>query len=56
MPVAGSLGATRLAFHQQAADELGSDQLSRAGEKGAGEVLGKRGGYGCGFVGCAEGC
>ncbi len=39
-----------LPFHQQAADELGSDQLSGAGEEGAGEVLGERGGYGSGFV------
>jgi len=34
-----------LAFHQQAADELGGDHLGRAGEKGCGEGLGERGGY-----------
>jgi len=31
-----------LAFHQQAADELGGDQLGGAGEEGLGEVLGGR--------------
>jgi len=35
-----------LAFHQQAADELGGDQLGGAGEEGWGEGLGERGGYG----------
>jgi hypothetical protein len=35
-----------LAFHQQAADQLGSNLLGRAGEEGLGEVLGGRGGYG----------
>jgi len=37
---------------QQAADELGGDQLGRAGEEGLGEgleVLGGRGGYGSGY-------
>jgi len=29
-----------LRLHQQAADELGGDQLGGAGEKGWGEVLG----------------
>jgi len=29
-----------LALHQQAADELGGDQLGGAGEEGLGEVLG----------------
>jgi len=41
-----------LAFHQQAADELGGDDLSGAGEEGLGEgweVLGERGGYGSGL-------
>jgi len=38
-----------LAFHQQAADELGGDDLGGAGEEGWGEVLGGRGGYGSGF-------
>ena len=44
--------AVLLAFHQQAADELGSDQLGRAGEEGLGKgwgVLGGCGGYGSGF-------
>jgi len=39
-----------LAFHQQAADQLGGDDLGRAGEEGLGEVLGERGGYGSGSV------
>ena len=39
----------RLAFHQQAADELGGNLLGGAGEEGLGEVLGGRGGYGSGF-------
>jgi len=39
-----------LAFHQQAADELGGyDLVGGAGEQGAGEVLGGRGGYGSGL-------
>ena len=42
--------AIRLALHQQAADELGGNQLGGAAEEGVEEVLGKRGGYGCGFV------
>ncbi len=42
--------AIGLAFHQQAADEVGGDLLGGAGEEGLGEVLGKRGGYGSGFV------
>ena len=44
--------AIRLALHQQAADQLGSNQLGGAGEEGLGEgweVLGGRGGYGDGF-------
>ena len=42
--------AIRLAFHQQAADELGGDDLlGGAGEEGLGEVLGRRGGYGSGM-------
>jgi len=36
--------AIGLAFHQQAADQLGGDQLGGAGEEGLGEVLGGRGG------------
>jgi len=32
-------------FHQQAADELGGDDLGGAGEEGRGEVLGGRGDY-----------
>jgi hypothetical protein len=42
-------GAIRLAFHQQAADELGGDRLGRAGEEALGEVLGGLGGYWSGF-------
>ena len=38
-----------LAFHQQAADELGGDNLGGAGEEGLGEVFGGRGGYGSGL-------
>ena len=41
-----------LAFHQQAADELGGNQLGGAAEEGLGEVLGGRGGYRGGF--CEE--
>ena len=43
--------AIGLAFHQQAADQVGGDQLGRAGEEALGEVLGERGGYGSGFCG-----
>ena len=64
MPVAGGLAlAIRLRFHnhapqqlpsglalhQQAADELGGDDLGGAGEEGLGEVLGGLGGYGSGL-------
>jgi len=46
--------AIRLALHQQAADELGGDQLGGAGEEGLGkgwEILGDGlGGYGSGFL------
>jgi len=60
MPVAGELAlairlrfhnhapqqlASGLALHQQAADEVGSDQLGGAGEEGLGKVLRGRGGY-----------
>jgi len=38
--------AIGLAFHQQAADELGCDDLGGAGEEGWMEVLGERGGCG----------
>ena len=41
--------ASGLAFHQQAADQLGGNLLGGAGEEGLGEVLGGRGGYGSGF-------
>ena len=41
--------AIGLAFHQQAADEVGGDLLGGAAEEGLGEGLGKRGGYGSGF-------
>ena len=40
--------AVPLAFHQQAADELGGNLLGGAAEEGLGEGLGKRGGYGSG--------
>jgi hypothetical protein len=38
-----------LAFHQQAADELGGNLLGGAAEEGVGQVLGGRGGYGDGL-------
>ena len=38
-----------LAFHQQAADQLGGNLLGGAAEEGLGEVLGGRGGYGGGL-------
>ena len=45
--------AVCLAFHQQATDELGGNQLGRAGEKAPGKgwkILGNGlGGYGCGY-------
>ena len=41
--------ASGLAFHQQAADELGGNLLGGAGEEGLGEVLGELGGYGSGL-------
>ena len=45
--------AVLLAFHQQTPDELGGDQLGRAGEKALGkgwEILGDgQGGYGSGL-------
>ena len=40
----------RLAFHQQAADQLGSNLLGGAGEAGLGEVLRGLGGYGSGLA------
>jgi hypothetical protein len=43
--------AIRLAFHQQAADEVGRNLLSGASEEGLGKVLGGRGGYGSGCCG-----
>jgi len=39
---------SRLAFHQQAADQLGGDDLGGSGEEALGEVTGGRGGYGSG--------
>jgi hypothetical protein len=39
-----------LALHQQATDELVGDDLSRAGEELAREVIGERGGYGSDLV------
>ena len=48
MPHAPQQLATFLAFHQQAADGFGGDQLGGAGEEGWGEVTGGRGGYGIG--------
>ena len=65
MPVAGGLGlairlgfhnhapeqaAVLLAFHQQATDEVGRDQLGGAAKEGSAERLGVllgSGGYGC---------
>ena len=44
--------AVCLAFHKQAADQLGGNLLGGATEEGVGEVLGGRGGYGGGF--CEE--
>ena len=38
--------AVLLAFHQQAANQLGCDHLGRATEEGVRERLGKGGGYG----------
>jgi len=38
-----------LAFHQQAADELGCNLLGGAGEEGLGKVLEEVGGYGSGL-------
>ena len=43
--------AIGLAFHQQAANELGGNLLGGAGEEGLGEVLRGRGGYGSGLGG-----
>jgi len=43
--------AIPLAFHQQAADELGGNLLGGSGEERLGEVLGKGGGYGSGYWG-----
>ena len=41
--------ARGLAFDQQAADEVGGNQLGGAGEEGVRERLGKGGGYGSGL-------
>ena len=41
--------AVLLAFHQQAANQLGCDHLGRATEEGVRERLGKGGGYGSGW-------
>jgi len=38
-----------LAFHQQAADQLGCNLLGGASEEALGEVLGEGGGYGSGL-------
>ena len=46
--------AIRLAFHQQAADQLGGNDLGGAGEEGLGEVFGERPGYGSGLGGREE--
>jgi len=51
MPHAPQQLATFLALHQQAADELGGNELGGAGEEGLGEELGGRGGYGSGYWG-----
>jgi len=42
--------ATFLALHQQAANQLGGDDLGGAAEERLGEVLDGRGGYGSGSV------
>jgi len=42
--------AIGLAFHQQAANELGGNLLGGAAEEGLREVLSRRGGYGSGCV------
>jgi hypothetical protein len=47
--------ATLLAFHQQAADELGGDDLRGAGEEALGEDWESVGGYGSGCGGWIEG-
>jgi len=46
--------AIGLAFHQQAADQLGGNELGGAGEEGLGKVLGGCGGYGSGYGGWVE--
>ena len=43
-PLTARLSTDLLAFHQQAADELGGDALGGAGEEVVGEVLVGRGG------------
>jgi hypothetical protein len=43
-----------LAFHQQAADQLGGNLLGEAAEEGVGEVLGEVGGYGGGLEKCCS--
>ena len=48
--------AIRLALHQQAADQIGGDDLGGAGEEGLGEVLDGRGGYGSGLGEVADAC
>jgi len=47
--------ATFLALHQQAADELGGDDLGRAGEEGLRECWEGLGGYGSGLGGMVRG-
>jgi hypothetical protein len=46
--------AIRLAFQQEAADGLGSNQLSRASEEGLGEVRGEGGSYGSSLTICID--
>jgi len=41
--------ATFLAFNQEAANELGGDDLCRAGKEALSKELGERGGYGIGL-------
>ena len=41
--------AIRLAFHQQASDEVGGNALSGAGEEGLGQDWESVGGYGSGY-------
>jgi hypothetical protein len=41
--------AIRLAFHQEAPNQLRGNLLDEVGEEGVGQALGERGGYGSGL-------